>query len=187
MPTVFRIIDTQTRLHTSPVELNARELAKLRFLFQSAGHFVEVEEGESEGTALNFEVNANGIALARFATVFPDRDDILSVVEEAQFLGRSLRVARSPQDPEVTLHVSQHITLSPDILLSRKQARAVVDCIGDTPSDEGTISLDRLRSALRDVSCHRRFEAARIEHIHEYLVRLAATDCGEQFPYLEWA
>jgi hypothetical protein len=61
MLTFFRIVDTHTTLLSSPAPLSARELASLRSILQNAGIPAILDDGELDGTAYNFEANANAI------------------------------------------------------------------------------------------------------------------------------
>ena len=87
MPALFRIVDTDTVLHSRPAPTNAREIAALRVLLQNEGRFALLDGGDLDGTAIKFEYNANAIAIASFASIFPERDDVLAVIEEAQAMG----------------------------------------------------------------------------------------------------
>lgn len=187
MLTFFRIVDTHTKLLSSPPPLNARELASLRSILQGAGVSTILDDGELDGTAYNFEANANAIALAKFAPLFRDRLDLLAVLEEAQFLGRSIRVSRTARNCDALLEVSEHIALSPEIAVTRAQRDHVLECLDLDPTTSTEIPLDALRSKLSDPAIYYRFKRQDLENTYEYLSRLSYTDCGEQFPYLAWA
>lgn len=148
MLTFFRIVDTHTKLLSTPAPLNARELASLRSILQNAGIPTLLDDGEVDGTAYNFEANANAIAIAiaHFAALFRDRLDLLGVVEEAQFLGRSIRVSRAARNCDALLEVSEHIALSPEIAVTRNQADHVFECLDLDPATSTQIPLDALRS-----------------------------------------
>ncbi|MGE4404292.1 hypothetical protein [Pseudomonas sp.] len=186
MHTFFRIIDTQTKLHSKAAPLNARELASLRLTLQSAGIHADLDEGEVDGTALNFEYNANAVAIARFAQLFDARLDIVSVIEESQFLGRAIRVRRTDSDAFATLEVSEHIAISPELAVTRRQAELVLDCLDWPRSERRSIPLDELRSRLGAGRTYSRFERHDLGYLFDYLARIADTDCGEQIPELAW-
>lgn len=187
MLTFFRIVDTHTKLLSKPAPLNARELAGLRSILQTGGVPTILDDGEIDGTAYNFEANANAIAIARFASLFRDRTDLLSVIEEAQFLGRSIRVSRINRNCEARLEVSEHITLSPEIAVARSQVDRVLECLNLDPANSTEIALDALRSRLSNPATYHRFKQQDLENTYEYLSRLSYTDCGDQLPHLAWA
>ncbi|WP_103727496.1 hypothetical protein [Novosphingobium sp. HII-3] len=187
MLTFFRIVDTQTQLRSKPAPLNARELARLRSILQYNSVVTEPEAGETEGTAYNFEANANAVALAKFAGLFTERLDVLAILEEAQFLGRAIRVSRAAPNTDAILQVSEHITLTPEIAVTSEQADHVLDCLGlDNHVTEG-IPLSTLRSTLANPATYHRFERGNLTTTYEYLERLSYTDCGDQAPHLSWA
>ena len=186
MLTFFRIVDTHTELLSSPAPLNARELASLRLILRDAGIPTILDDGELDGTAYNFEANANAIAIARFAALFRDRLDLLAVLEEAQFLGRSIRVTRTARNCDALLEVSEHIALSPEIAVRRTRADRVLECLDLDPTNFTAITLDALRSKLSNPATYHRFKQHDLESTYDYLTRLSQTDCGEQFPHLAW-
>lgn len=186
MLTFFRIIDTHSKLHTSPAELNARELARLRTTLQSAGILADPDDGEVDGIAYNFEANANAIALARFAGIFEHRLDLVAIMEEAQFLGRSISVSRASCDATATIHVSEHIAISPEIALSNEQADDVLQCLNLSRASARPLPLSVLRELLQTPSVYHRFAHHKLSHVFEYLARMADTECGDQLPHLAW-
>jgi len=189
MLTFFRIVDAHTKLLSKPAPLNARELASLRSILQNAGIPTLLDDGELDGTAYNFEANANAIAIAiaRFAALFRDRLDLLAVLEEAQFLGRSIRVTRTARNCDAFLEVSEHIAFSPEIAVKRSQADQVLESLDLDPANSNEIALDALRSKLSNSATYHRFKQHDLENTYEYLTRLSYTDCGEQSPHLAWA
>lgn len=187
MLTFFRIVDTRTNLLSKPAPLNARELASLRSILQGAGVSPILDDGEHDGTAYNFEANANGLAIAQFAALFRDRLDLLAIVEESQFLGRSIRVSRAARNCDALLEVSEHIALSPEIAVTRNQAAHVFECLDLDPVTSTQIPLDALRSKLSNPATYHRFRRQGLANTYEYLSRLSYTDCREQFPHLAWA
>lgn len=142
MLTFFRIVDTHTKLLSVPAPLNARELASLRSILQGAGVSMILGDAELDGTAYNFEANANTLAIAQFAAFFRDRLDLLAIIEEAQFLGRSIRVSRTARNGDALLEVSEHIALSPEIAVTRTQADHVLECLNLDRATSADIPLD---------------------------------------------
>ena len=186
MLVTFRIIDTETRLHSTPAILNPRELAALCQLLSEKSLMPDLDNGETEGTAHHFEVAANGLALATFARVLSYRTDVIAVVEEAQFLGRALRIERSESQLDTLLRVSNHIALTPDLMMSEDLARKALTALGLTP-DERTIRLSKLQDLLQQPSTSRAFDNQQLGTIFDALARVAFVDCGEQIPRLKWA
>lgn len=187
MLTFFRIVDTQTPLSSTPAPLHARELGCLRALLQRASITIDPDRGEVDGTAFNFEANANAIALAHLPDMLASRLDILAIFEEAQFLGRSVRVSRSQPNTDATLEVSEHIALSPEIAVTSEQADRVLECLQIDPQCSNRLPLATLRARLGNPATYHRFERDHLTTTYEYLERLSYTDCGEQHPQFSWA
>jgi hypothetical protein len=187
MPAMFRIVDTESPLHSKPAALNARELAAMRVILQSAGRYAIPDDGEMDGTAFNFEHNANAVPIASFASTLDDREDILAIIEEAQFLGRAIRVSRASINDEPQLQVSPNIALSPPIAVTFEQAERVLECLGFDVGEVRSIPLAMVREKLHEPASSFRFDRCKLSYIFDYLVRLCDTDCGDQIPHLAWA
>lgn len=187
MLVTFRVKDTATRLHSKPAEISAHELANLLRRLHASCAAIGADQNEFSAAPLNFEVNANSLALASFASCFDWRAEVIAIVEEAQFLGRTLRVYYPGRPAPITIMVSEHIALARDILLPSELAAKVVRALGQGGGPEGEIPLDGLRALLRDHHTAEAFRSAQIETVFESLSILASTDCGEQFPMMEWA
>jgi hypothetical protein len=186
MHTFFRIIDTRTTLMSKPAPLNGRELARLRVTLQSAGIHADLDEDENDGTARDFEYNANAVPIARFAGLFERRLDIIEVLEEAQFLGRAIRVTGRSEEHFATLMVSEHIALSPEIAVSDDQANKVFECLGLDRTKDHSIPFTKLHTLLRHPAAYHDFDRRGLGYIFTYLARLSDTDCGDQSPELAW-
>jgi len=186
MLVTFRIVDTQSRLHTKPATITARQLAKLAAILRDYRIVIDADQGEIEHLPINFEFNANSIALAKLAGLFDWRDDIIAIVEEGQFLGRSLRVQRVAESTDIQLCVSEHIALASDMRLRESTAAKLFSAIGINPGTRTSISIDRLRDLLRQPSMVKAFEDLQIRTIYDQLAMTSSTDCGEQIPRLEW-
>ena len=183
----FRIIDTETTLRSTAVELNARELGALSILLQNTDLFPDLDEGERHGTAYNFEINANMIALATFSRIFAERLDVIALVEEAQWLGRNLRIERDDETGKVTMRVSSTIALSPEFMMNDDMARSALACLGIDLAKARSLRLNTLKDLLLSPGVHQRFENANLSLIFDRLAQYATTDCNDQIPSLTWA
>ena len=187
MIVTFRIKDTQTQLHSRPAEISALELAALTRRLHSGNAALDVDPGEFGAAPLNFEINANALSMAAFTACFDHRTDIISIVEEAQFLGRTLRVRHLGRLAPITIEVSEHIALARDLMMGPDLAAKVLFALGRDDADEGELTLESLRLLLQDHRTYDAFCGAKITPIYDSLAYLAFTDCGEQTPILEWA
>ena len=161
MLVTFRIKDTATPLHSKPATVSFSELAALMRKLHSHDAALDVDAGEFAAAPLNFEVNANSLSMAEFTSCFDHRADVISVVEEAQFLGRTLRVS--------------HL------------AAKVLYALGRGDAGPGELTLESLRQLLQEPRTYDAFCAAKIAPVYDSLTYLAFTDCGEQTPVLEWS
>ena len=92
MLVTFRVKDIETRLHSKPAQIRPPELAALMRRLHTANSTIDADPGEFLAAPLNFEINANALAIAAFASCFDHRAEMIAIVEEAQFLGRMLRI-----------------------------------------------------------------------------------------------
>lgn len=183
----FRLIDKATPLSSKPVHATMRDLGHLKGLLHANGVIADPDDGQHEHSAKSFEINANGIALAPFDTRFPGRDDLLCIVEEAQFLARMIRIDEAEDGSGATLSVSEHIAMTPDMAVTEIEASRIIRCLGITERRTQTISLDQLRTALEDPVIYDRFETNNLEAYYAYLTRIAGLEYGDQTPTMTWS
>lgn len=186
MLTIFRIVDTATPIKSKPASLGARHLAAIYNHILDTGVPTELEAGEVEGIAMNFEFNANSVSLAKFAQIFVGRDDLLAIAEEAQFHGRSLRISKGASDHFASLCVSEHIALSPEITMSKDRADSVLKCLGLDRETSGTISITRLREVLSQTAIRQKFSKLGLDAAYDYLASYCAIEHGNTDPMLAW-
>lgn len=153
----------------------------------TANSTIDTDPGEFLAAPLNFEINANALAIAAFASCFDHRAEMIAIVEEAQFLGRMLRIEHQQWDAPITMRVSEHIALVGDITMSSDLASKVLTSLGRHANESGQLSLQKLATALEDHRTYAAFVKAGITPLFESLAFIAATDCGEQHPLLEWS
>jgi len=187
MLVTFRVKDTHTTLHSRPAEITALELAALTRRLHSSNATLDVDEGEFGVAPLNFEINANAMSMASFTACFDHRADIIAIVEEAQFLGRTLRVTHLGRLSPITIEVSEHIALARDLMMGPDLAAKLLFALGRDNAENGEIALESLRELLQEPRIYDAFAAAKIAPLYDSLTYLAFTDCGEQAPVLEWA
>ncbi|WP_297775903.1 hypothetical protein [uncultured Roseovarius sp.] len=186
MLVTFRIKDTATRLSSEPAAITSIELAALTRKLHSHDVGLDVDPGEFEAAPINFEINANSLSMANFTSCFDHRAEIIEIVEEAQFLGRMLRVQHLGRAAPITIEVSEHIALVRDLMMGPDLAAKVLYALGRDNADPGELTLESLRTLLQDHRIYEAFCAAKISPIYDSLTFLAFTDCGEQVPVLEW-
>lgn len=187
MLVTFRVKDIETRLHSKPAPIRPPELAALMRRLHSSNSTIDADPGEFLAAPVNFEINANALAIAEFASCFDHRPEIIAIVEEAQFLGRMLRIDHQQCDAPITMRVSEHIALVGAITMSSDLAEKVPTSLGCHQQEPGQLSLQELGTALEDHRTYAAFVRAGITPLFASLAFIASTDCGEQHPLLEWS
>lgn len=187
MLVTFRITDMSTPLHSKPAAISPRELAALMRQLHAGDVPIDTHPDDVEAAPINFEVNANSLSMAAFASCFDDRTDVISIVEEAQFLGRTLRIEKPGKVAPITMLVSEHIALATDLMMGPDLAAKVLYALGRDSAEAGELTLESLRQILQDNRTHDAFFAAKITPLFDSLTFLAFTDCGEQAPVMEWS
>ena len=187
MLVTFRIKDTTTKLYSSPAIISVHELADLMRSLHAAGADIDVDAGEFEAAPINFEINANSLSMVGFTSCFDNRADVIEVVEEAQWLGRTLRFERTGPTQPLTMRVSEHIALARDLMMGPELAAKVLYALGRDNADAGELTLTALRDLLQEPRIYDAFCSAKMTPVYDSLSLLAFTECGEQAPVLEWS
>jgi len=186
MLTIFRIVDTETPLRTKPAAVRASQFSKLYNHLLDNGIATDLAPNEIEGIALRYEFNANAVSLADYDRLFMGDDQLLAVAEEAQFHGRSLRLSKTSDAIFATLSVSEHIAITPEIMMSVERAHAVLNCLGINPTETCSINISDLRHALIKPSVREAFVASGLDTAFDYLAGICAVEHGNTEPKLAW-
>jgi hypothetical protein len=112
---------------------------------------------------------------------------MIAIVEEAQFLGRMLRIEHQQCGAPITMRVSEHIALVGDTTMSSDLAAKVLTSLGCHEHESGQLSLQKLGTALEDHRTYEAFVKAGITPLFASFAFIVSTDCGEQHPLLEWS
>lgn len=186
MLTIFRIIDTQTPLASKPECIAAHQLATIANMLIDNGLIADLDEGEIEGTACNFEFNPSCLSLAQFATIFAGHDAALKVVEEAQYHGRSVRISDHDVPGRTMISVSQNLAVSPGLAMSRERARLVHDSLGINNRVTRSLPLVEIQHRLAEPMVIELFNERGLMTTYEFFVRMCSIDCGNSTPMLAW-
>ncbi|MEM6409920.1 MAG: hypothetical protein AAF683_00125 [Pseudomonadota bacterium] len=187
MLVTFRIKDTATKLNSTAAVISALELAALMRKLHSHDAALDTDPDEFEAAPINFEINANSLSMSELTSCFDHRTEIIAIVEEAQFLGRTLRVQHLGRAQPIRIEVSEHIALARDLIMGPELAAKVLYALGRDNAEAGELTLETLRTLLQDHRTYEAFCSARISPIFDQLSYLAFTDCGEQTPVMEWS
>jgi len=187
MLVTFRIKDRETTLHSKPASITALELAALVRKLHGEHGTIDADMGEFGYAPLNFEINANSLSIAAFSACFGYRADVIAVLDEAQFLGRMIRIEHRQRDEPITIRVSSNISLARELMMSEELAKKMLFALGLSDDASGSMTLGDAQEALRSPRTYDAFVRARIEPLFDSLSLIAFTNCGDQLPVLEWS
>ncbi|KPF72311.1 MAG: hypothetical protein HEQ21_19895 [Blastomonas sp.] len=86
MLVTFRVKDIETRLHSKPAPIRPSELAALMRRLHTSNSTIDADPDEFLAAPLNFEINANALAIAEFASCFDHRPEMIGVSRKRSFL-----------------------------------------------------------------------------------------------------
>lgn len=192
MSIVFRIITSADQQDRQTAIINARQLAAFRqFLRREGEHLgtvlLDPDYVEDEFLSYRFEARVCPLALASIARIFDYQDDVITVLDEAQFRGRRVSVYREDETGSITLSVGLTSDLGLELDLAYQNAFALLEGLGLRPDSVGEIPADTVRARLADPAVRRHVEAQGAAGYLPRLDRLLATADLDHSSRLEWA
>ena len=192
MSITFRIA-TAADDQSSPVAIiTARQLAAFRTFLRDQSlrlGLVLLDPAATEDAFLSyrFEARVCPLALASVIKVFDFATDVITVVEDAQFRYRRVRVYRDEATGTINLGVSLTSDLGLELDLASGNAYAVLECGGLRADSVGEIPIDTIRDRLANPAVRRRAEELGVTCYVERLDQLLATADTDDTSRLEWA
>ncbi len=185
MGATFRIVDQITKI-TVPAALAVwREIYS--FLTTLEASNPELDHPEITDPVGYTQVNIRRLSLAQLARPFEQRDQIIAVLDEAQFMGRKISIRPTSKVLEYTVSVSDELDGCQSIDLSYHNTYAVLAALGQPHDSTGEIPLDTLKERLCDPVCRSRFKQFGIEHRLATFDTYMAINHPDQYPVLAWA
>lgn len=192
MSITFRITTAADDRPGPRAVINARQLAAFRTFLREEGArsrtvLLDPDAAEDAHLSYHFEARVCPVALATIAKVFDFDDDVISVVEEAQFRCRRVSVWRDEAAGTIVLRVALSSDQGLELDLASPNAEVLLESLGLKPDSIGEMPVDAVRARLANPAVRRRAAA---EGITPYLDRLdqlvglAETDDSSR---LEWA
>lgn len=157
MSITFRLASAGGIVHSKPAPISARQLAAFRAFVRANNVLTDDQDEEPEHLSYSFEASVCRFPWAMIARILGGSEEIVAVVEEAQFLGRRLSFYRDRQAHTITVRVSDAIDGFEDINLHNANGYAVLDALGLPADSCGEIDLTELRARLTDPNTKRRF------------------------------
>jgi len=192
MSITFRIATTADDQRGPIATINARQLAAFRaFLREESVRtgtvLLDPDAAEDAFLSYHFEARVCPIALAAVTRIFDYQTDVISVVEEAQFRCRRVRVYRVEEGGTINMRVALTSDQGVELDLTPANAYALLEGLGLRPDSVGEIPIDAMRARLANPAVRRRAEEHGVTHYFERLDQLLATADADDTSRLEWA
>lgn len=161
MTIMFRIRDTHDTFAVPPATINRDQLADLLdyLAIQSTRlglTLVHDEDGTTADFGFSFEMRVRPLALASLTAIFDHDRHVIAVIDEAQYLGRRVRVRREENIGLIRIEVAFTRDVESLLRLPDRNAYALLEGLGIDAGPSGEIPLAELRSRLTDPTIHRR-------------------------------
>jgi hypothetical protein len=192
MSITFRIATAADDQAGPMATINARQLAGFRTYLREEGErlgvvLLDPEAAEDEYLSYHFEARVCPLALSAIARVFDFAEDVIAVVEEAQFRARRVGVYRDASAGAIGMRVSLTSDLGVELDLASSNAFALLESLGLRPDSVGDIPIDTIRARLGSSAVRRRASEDGVAHYIDRLDRLLATADHDRTSRLEWA
>ena len=164
MTITFRIDDGHANVAVLPTIITSGQMGTLRELLTAEGarralDLLLPEYGEVSDPSFSFDARICPLALASVAKCFDYFPDVITVLDEAQFRGRRIRIWKTETSADIWLTLSSAPDAAPELNVSDINAYAILDLLGLDRDRVGLIPLSELRSRLSDPVVHRRLNA----------------------------
>lgn len=190
----FRVDDGFNPLTITPAIINSDQLGELCRLLaaESDRHQMALtfpEHGSPVEHSFSFSARVCPLSLASVSACFDHYPGVITVLEEAQFRGRRIRVWRSEADRDIWLGLSSDPDAAPALEVSSQSGVAILEMLGlDGSETMGAIPIDELRRRLSDPSIYRRItNEPGLERYLPHLTEMARVRAFEGAPHLAWA
>ncbi len=192
MSITFRIATAADDLQGPVATITARQLAAFRtFLRQESVRtgtvLLDPDAAEDEFLSYHFEARVCPIALASVTRVFDFQIDVISVVEEAQFRSRRVRVFRVEETGSIRMRVALTSDVGAELDLTTDNAHALLEGLGLRPDSVGEIPIETVRARLANPAVRRRAAEHGVTPYLDRLDQLLATADADDTSRLEWA
>ncbi|RYY12046.1 MAG: hypothetical protein EON55_13075 [Alphaproteobacteria bacterium] len=164
MTITFRVEDGRAILAPMAAIITPDQLASLRDLL--------AEQSPRLGFALllpgygvtgdpwfEFDVRVCHLSLAVVSKCFDHDLYVIAILDEAQFLGRRVRVFQTEPTGDITVRLSLNPDAAPQIALANPQALALLDGLGIDRMVAGMVPMTELRRRLTDPRIRRRLDS----------------------------
>ena len=172
--TVTFQLKTKTTAVSKPAAVTLHQLCAFRSFAQTSGHLVGVFN-DPDFTYLDegFDARVCPWSWASLARIFGNQEEIISVIEEAQFLGLNVRFWRTEHTTSIMMGVSSTPDGSFPLDLTDHNAKMLLDAIGVECETSGAIDINDLADVINDPPTRRHLSWSGLEPYIEQLDRMA--------------
>lgn len=163
MTITFRVDDGHDTLAIPSAIITHDQLGALRTLLAEQGARLGValivsDYGEPGAGAFGFEARVCPLALATVSACFDHDPAVITVLDEAQFRGRRVRVWQSAGTADVWVGLASSLDAAPELEVSSSNGLAILEMLGLDTESVGAISVAELRQRLTDPRIRRRID-----------------------------
>lgn len=171
---------------SKPACITLQQLTAFRAFAQSHGQLVGIfDDPNFSYLADGFDARVCPWSWATLARLFGNQEAVISVIEEAQFLGLNVRIWRESADAQIMMGVSSTPDGAFPINLSDTNGQLLLDAIGMGNAPTGSIDADDLSQAINDPPTRRHLTWGGMETCLEQLDRMLRA-CLSADPQLVW-
>ena len=193
MTITFRVDDGHNVLSPSPAVITPDQLGALRDLLgrhvvRSGVAMVIPIHGDPAAGSFEIEVRVCPLALASIARCFDWDPAVITVVDEAQFLGRRARIWQSQPGGDIRLGLGLNPDAAPELEVANGNAYAILASLGLDEESCGAVPMSEVRERLMDPRIRRRLdEDPHMTRYVEALTTMAALKPVDGEYHLAWA
>jgi hypothetical protein len=163
MSITFRIDDGIDTRSIIPANITPHQLGSLRDCLldhgERLGHdLIFTDYGEPGDASFSFEARVCPLALSTVSNCFDHFPGVITVVDEAQFRGRRIRVWRVNGSPDILLGLASNPDDAPELNVSTSNGYALLESLGLDAESVGAITMTDLRERLMSPSMRRRLD-----------------------------
>jgi hypothetical protein len=193
MTITFRIDDGHNILLPSAAVITPNQIGALR---ETLGeHSLRIGtalllpvHGVTGDATFEFEARVCPLALAVVSKCFDHDPAVIAVLDEAQFLGRRVRVWQTERSGDIKIALASNPDAAPELEVGDANALALLEGLGLDRESAGIVPMTELRQRLMDPRIRRRLDAdPQMTRYVETLTAMASLKPIEGEYHLAWA
>lgn len=163
MTITFRIDDGLDTMLPTPAVITTNQLGSLLDLLTEHGErlgpcLIFPKHGEVSEPAFAFEARVCSLALASVSRCFDHDPSVIAVLDEAQFVGRHVRVWRMGLAGDIRIGLATGLDDVPELEVANGNAFALLEMLGLDPGSVGELPVAELRQRLSDPRIRHRLD-----------------------------